>query len=202
MTEHDVGRTNEAQARLRRRFEAADAFAALVAYGNDQIRRDLWSHWDSPAPFAKRHPSWYQARWGFIPDADFDWWGIDTYPWFYLHACLDLAGYAVLIHPDFSGHDVSQAISQLAPVVELQHNDLELPSCDGLSPEGALRSIAECLRPSGWTLIQLRDGNWDAGYIVSAARKADIPELARLAATADVYELGIIDLTADAATRS
>lgn len=196
MQEQRRRRREEAQAELRRRFKAAEAFAALISPSNDQVREDLWSQLESPGEFAKKHPSWYQAQWGFAPGADFDWWGMDRYAWQDVQACLSLAGYAVLAPTDSSGDDVARAIAQLEPMADLQRSGgLQLPQTGGFALAAAMKSIAEHLHETtAWTLIQLRDATWDGGYVVSAAKKADLPELSRLALEADVFGLGIIDL--------
>jgi hypothetical protein len=192
-----------ALARLRRRFEAAASYAAIVAPDEVSIRDNLWSHWESPAAFAVKYPAWYQAQWGFVPDETFDWAGIDRYPWSYLQACLGLAGHAVLVQAHATQNDVAAAIRALSPSLDSQRVAASLQSLSNeLSTEAALTEAATFLaRESDLALIQMRDGNWDSGYVTSIVRERDLPELSRLGVQADIYELGIVDLRGHSAVK-
>jgi hypothetical protein len=196
MNEHNSYGRDPARDGLLSRYEAAEAFAALVVPDSEQVRKDLWSQLNSPGEFAKKHPTWYKTQWGFAPGDDFDWWGIDRYAWPDVQACLGLASYAVLVPAESPPAEVARTIAQLTPVDGLRRSGLlQVPPPGTDTLVAALKSIAQHVElNSDWTLIQLRDATWDGGYVISAVKKADLPELSRLALEADLFGLGILDL--------
>jgi hypothetical protein len=201
MREYYERRSEEAQQRLRLRFEAADKCGVLIAPNEPSIHENLWSHWSTPAHFALKYPEWYQAQWGISPGADFEWDAIDQYPWSYLQACLGFAGYATMVQATATPAEVAKALRTLRPLAGLGGT---LSCLESLPPQAlAADAIHEAALVAGGNadhiLVQLREATWDGGYVVSAVRDENLPELTTLAMEADVFELGVFDLRAGSA---
>jgi hypothetical protein len=175
-------------------FAAAEAFARLVTPDDLTIVDDLWSHWDTPAQFAAKHPDWYVTRWRRdVSDPGYDWYGQDVNPWSHLQDCLGVRGLLVVAHPNVKPGEVMATLD--ASRVTLPDPSLRwtwvTPQRLALGLDLFLIEASHQIRSAiGRVLVRMRD-NWSDDYVLTTVPYAEVPTLEGLALRADIYEEGL-----------
>ena len=185
---------NEISEQFKGYFAAAEAFARLVAPDDSSVVDDLWSHWDSPARFAAKHPDWYLTRWHLdVADPDLDWRAQDVNPWSHLQDCLGVRGLVVVVRPDSKPTEVIAALD--ASRVPLPDPSLRwgwrTPEILALDLNAFLTEAAGHIRSTtDRALVRMCDA-WSDDYVLATVPLQHMPTLEELALRADIYEEGV-----------
>jgi hypothetical protein len=178
----------EIEGQLRWSFAAAEAFARRLAPDDPGVVEDLWLHWESPAPFAAKHPEWYLSRWKLdLRREAVDWSAQDANVWSYLQDCLGVRGLTAIVPPDATPSELMAALDRSsAPLPDTQHRWTWVsPDLAALGTEAFLAEASRQVRASaGRVLVQLLD-SWSDDRVLTTLPADEPDTMERLAREAD-----------------
>jgi hypothetical protein len=184
---------------LARNLDAAKEFVRLIRPGDDSILSDLDMRWTRPGEFAAKYPDWFIVRWGMDDPLgdDIDWDAEDKNAWSYVQDCLGVRRLLLVLGADAGAADLLGALDGA------KVNRGEGFNWSGSLDENAIlrgRSLLEAVASGlrGATelrLVQLMD-YWSEDLVITTVDAADFERLSALALEADIYDQGMVELSA------